>query len=71
MYKTQVDVMDAIVAAQLVGTVPTQNDIGCPFPEDPQAAYDQEGKKYFIPFFVLHHYNVNTHFFLLFQQGQF
>ncbi|KAK0171671.1 hypothetical protein PV328_005094 [Microctonus aethiopoides] len=44
MYKTQVDVMDAIVAAQLVGTVPTQNDIGCPFPEDPQAAYDQEAR---------------------------
>lgn len=44
MYKKTVDVQDAIVAAQLVGVVPMKMDSGCPFPEDPQAAFEEEGK---------------------------
>ncbi|XP_008557457.1 DNA helicase MCM9 [Microplitis demolitor] len=42
MYKKVVDVQDAIVAAQLVGVVPMKMDAGCPFPEDPQAAFEEE-----------------------------
>ncbi|XP_015126143.1 DNA helicase MCM9 [Diachasma alloeum] len=42
MYKKEVDIMDAIVAAQLVGTIPTYNDAGCPFPKDPMAVFNQE-----------------------------
>ncbi|XP_034939712.1 DNA helicase MCM9-like [Chelonus insularis] len=45
MYKTQVDVMDAIIAAQLIGTVPMPEDIGCPFPDDPAAAFEHEKMK--------------------------
>ncbi|KAH0548872.1 DNA helicase MCM9-like [Cotesia glomerata] len=42
MYKKTVDVQDAIVAAQLVGVVPMKMDSGCPFPEDPQAVFEEE-----------------------------
>lgn len=48
MYHTQVELMDALVAAQLVGTGNTndaQSSVtGCPFPEDPMALYRKEGK---------------------------
>lgn len=41
MYKNEVDIVDAIVAAQLVGTCPNDNDVGCPFPDDPMAHCDE------------------------------
>ncbi|XP_044013038.1 DNA helicase MCM9-like isoform X2 [Aphidius gifuensis] len=41
MYKKEVDIVDAIVAAQLVGTCPNDNDAGCPFPDDPMAHCDR------------------------------
>lgn len=44
MYKTKVEVIDAITAAELIGTTLLNNsDIGCPFPTDPIATYHSKG----------------------------
>ena len=45
MYRSEVIVMDAIVAAQLVGaTTGLEKEIGCPFPNNPMDTYYEKGK---------------------------
>ncbi|XP_015599032.1 DNA helicase MCM9 [Cephus cinctus] len=44
MFRNEVNVMDALVAAQLIGTtVTTKDNIGCPFPRNPRSSYLDEG----------------------------
>lgn len=44
MYRTKVEVIDAVTAAELVGTTLLDNsDAGCPFPTDPIATYHLKG----------------------------
>lgn len=49
MYRNRVELMDALVAAQLVGTESfkdTQSSTtGCPFPKNPTEVYRKEGIK--------------------------
>lgn len=45
MYRTKVEVIDAITAAELIGTTLLNNsDVGCPFPTDPIATYHSKAK---------------------------
>jgi len=44
MYRTKVEVIDAVTAAELVGTtLVNSSDAGCPFPTDPVATYRLKG----------------------------
>lgn len=43
MYRTKVEVIDAITAAELIGTTMSNSDVGCPFPTDPIATYHSKG----------------------------
>jgi len=44
MYRTKVEVIDAVTAAELVGTtLVNSSDAGCPFPTDPIATYHLKG----------------------------
>lgn len=44
MYRTKVEIVDAVAAAELIGTTLINNaDIGCPFPIDPIATYHSKG----------------------------
>jgi len=44
MYRTKVEVIDAVTAAELVGTtIVNSSDAGCPFPTDPIATYQLKG----------------------------
>lgn len=44
MYRTKVEVIDAVTAAELVGTtLLNSSDAGCPFPTDPIATYHLKG----------------------------
>lgn len=44
MYRTKVEVIDAITAAELIGTtLLNSSDVGCPFPTDPIATYHSKG----------------------------
>lgn len=43
MYRTKVEVIDAITAAELIGTTLLSSDVGCPFPTDPIATYHSKG----------------------------
>lgn len=43
MYRTKVEVIDAITAAELIGTTLLSSDVGCPFPIDPIATYHSKG----------------------------
>lgn len=46
MFRSQIEIMDAIFVAKLVGTESTAKvDPGCSFPTDPIATYRLEGKK--------------------------
>ncbi|KAK1122278.1 hypothetical protein K0M31_009501 [Melipona bicolor] len=46
MYRSNVEMIDAIFVAKLVGTGSTfETNLGCPFPTDPMATYRSEGKK--------------------------
>ncbi|XP_012538630.1 DNA helicase MCM9 [Monomorium pharaonis] len=45
MYRTKVEVMDAVTAAELVGTtLVNSSDAGCPFPTNPIATYHSKAK---------------------------
>ncbi|XP_076240123.1 DNA helicase MCM9 [Calliopsis andreniformis] len=45
MYRSKIEVMDAIFVAKLVGTGTTSEvDLGCPFPTNPLATYKSDGK---------------------------
>ncbi|XP_012055437.1 PREDICTED: DNA helicase MCM9-like [Atta cephalotes] len=45
MYRTKVEVIDAVTAAELVGTtLVNSSDAGCPFPTDPVATYRLKAK---------------------------
>lgn len=45
MYRSEVLVMDAVIAAQLVGsTSGISKEVGSPFPLDPMANYYEEGR---------------------------
>lgn len=53
MYRTKVEIIDAVTAAELIGTTLLDNsDAGSPFPTDPIATYRDAGtytwKKYSI-----------------------
>lgn len=44
MYRTKVEIVDAVTAAELVGTtLLNSSDAGCPFPTDPIATYHLKG----------------------------
>lgn len=44
MYRTKVEIVDAVTAAELMGTTLINNaDIGCPFPIDPTETYHSKG----------------------------
>lgn len=44
MYRSKVEVIDAVTAAELVGTtLLNSSDAGCPFPTDPIATYHLKG----------------------------
>jgi len=43
MYRTKVEIIDAITAAELIGTTMLNSDVGCPFPTDPIATYYSKG----------------------------
>lgn len=46
MYKSKIELMDAIYVVKLIGTGKTfEIDLGCSFPTDPMATYRSEGKK--------------------------
>ncbi|XP_043513790.1 DNA helicase MCM9-like isoform X1 [Frieseomelitta varia] len=46
MYRSNIEMIDAIFVAKLVGTGSTfETNLGCPFPTDPMATYRSEGKK--------------------------
>lgn len=45
MHRSEVIVMDAIIAAQLIGSASgSGKEVGSPFPDDPTATYYEEGK---------------------------
>lgn len=44
MYRTKVEIIDAITAAELIGTTMLNSDVGCPFPTDPIATYYSKAK---------------------------
>lgn len=44
MYRTKVEIVDAVMVAELIGTTLISSaDIGCPFPRDPVATYRSKG----------------------------
>lgn len=44
MYRTQVEIIDAVTAAELIGTtLLNSSDAGCSFPTDPFATYQAKG----------------------------
>ncbi|EZA51963.1 DNA replication licensing factor MCM9 [Ooceraea biroi] len=44
MYRTKVEIIDAVTAAELIGTtLLNSSDAGCPFPTDPIATYQAKG----------------------------
>lgn len=44
MYRTKVEIIDAVTAAELIGTTLINNaDVGCSFPTDPIATYHSKG----------------------------
>ncbi|XP_076180354.1 DNA helicase MCM9 [Ptiloglossa arizonensis] len=46
MYKSKIELMDAIYVVKLIGVEPTfETDLGCSFPSDPMATYRSEGRK--------------------------
>lgn len=58
MYRTKVEVIDAVTAAELVGTTILNNsDAGCPFPKDPIATYLLKGV-YIKPFMKQYKYYI-------------
>lgn len=58
MYRSNVEMIDAIFVVKLVGTGSTfETNLGCPFPIDPMAMYRSEGAFYiysFCLFFTMH-----------------
>lgn len=62
MYKSQVEIMDAIYAAELIGTnTPSEEDSGSSFPQDPVSTYRSKGEPtfertilFFFSFFLYH-----------------
>lgn len=49
MYRNKVEVIDAVTAAELVGTtLVNSSDAGCPFPTDPVATYHLKGYIYIL-----------------------
>lgn len=47
MYKSKIELMDAIYVVKLIGVEPTfETDLGCSFPSDPMATYRSEGILY-------------------------
>lgn len=57
MYRSSIEMIDAVFVAKLVGTGSTfETNLGCPFPTDPMAMYRSEGAFYicsFCLFFVM------------------
>ncbi|KAK2581495.1 hypothetical protein KPH14_005159 [Odynerus spinipes] len=45
MYRSEVQLMDAITAADLTGILTNDMGIGCPFPTDPKYTYHRRGKE--------------------------
>lgn len=45
MYRTKVEVVDAVMAAELIGTTLISTDVGCPFPTDPISTYHSKGMR--------------------------
>lgn len=44
MYRTKVEIVDAVTAAELIGTTMSNNsDVGCPFPTNPIETYHSKG----------------------------
>ncbi|KAL6263429.1 hypothetical protein P5V15_006219 [Pogonomyrmex californicus] len=45
MYRTKVEIIDAVTAAELIGTtLSNDSDVGCPFPTNPTATYHLKAK---------------------------
>ncbi|XP_012228856.1 DNA helicase MCM9-like isoform X2 [Linepithema humile] len=45
MYRTKVEIVDAVTAAELIGTTMSNNsDVGCPFPTNPIETYHSKAK---------------------------
>lgn len=44
MYRTKVEIIDAVTAAELIGTTMSNNsDVGCPFPTNSIETYHSKG----------------------------
>lgn len=45
MFRSEVQLMDAIIASDLTGTLTSDMGIGCPFPTNPKHTYHCRGKE--------------------------
>lgn len=46
MFRNEVEVVDAVTAAELIETNLDNSDVGCPFPINPIATYHSKGNTY-------------------------